>query len=67
MDFSFINLIVNDEIYFTKDFTLFSLVPLDKYFKWSEVLESDFKGFTLDLKASKLVNTITPRLNFATL
>jgi hypothetical protein len=66
-DFSFIHLIIQDRILFTRDFTQYSVIPLDGYMKWSEILESDFKGFSVDFKGAKLVNDNLPRLNYLTL
>jgi hypothetical protein len=37
-DFAFVNLVFTDKMYFTKDFTQFSLIPLDGYYLWSHIL-----------------------------
>ncbi len=37
-DFALMNLIFNDKIFFTKDFTQYSVIPLEGYHAWSEVL-----------------------------
>jgi thiol-disulfide isomerase/thioredoxin len=63
-DFAFMNLIFQDKIFFTKDFTQFSLIPLEGYFSWSSVLAKDFPGCVLDIKQGKLHNTVSPRLNY---
>jgi hypothetical protein len=66
-DFKIMGMIFEDRIYFTMDFTQFSLIPLEGYFKWSEILQKNFPGATLDTKTGKLLNTVSPRLNYDTL
>ncbi|MFS8160582.1 MAG: hypothetical protein ACMG6E_10340 [Candidatus Roizmanbacteria bacterium] len=61
------NLVFTDKLYFTKDFTQFSNIPLDGYYQWSQVLATDFPGCTLDIKNGRLLNNSSPRLNFETL
>jgi hypothetical protein len=67
-DFAFQKLVLTDEIYFSKDYTLFSLIPLEGYRKWSDVLAHDFPGFHLDMTGGgRLANDVVPRLNFETM
>jgi hypothetical protein len=58
------NLIFQDKLYFSKDFTLYSLVPLEGFHLWSEILATSFPGCELDIKNGRLVNNISPRLNY---
>lgn len=66
-DFSFMDLIFKDQIYFQKDFVKFSLVPLEGFVNWSEHSKTAFSGYVLDIKQGKMFNEVTPRLNFQTL
>ena len=66
-DFTWMKMVFDDQLLFSRDFTLFSLIPLEGFFKWSEAASTLIPGFTVDIAQGKLLNTVTPRLNFESL
>lgn len=38
-DYTVLNMIWKDELYFNKDFSLFATIPLEGYRKWSDLFE----------------------------
>jgi hypothetical protein len=47
-DLSLVILVSEDKILFNKDFSKFSLIPLEGFRTWSQLLDTDFKGYQLD-------------------
>lgn len=62
-DLTFVKLLMNDKILMNKDFSKFSLIPIEGYRSWSEQLATDFKGYAMNEKFS-LTNSTAPTLNF---
>jgi hypothetical protein len=47
-DIALAKIVYNDEIYFNHDCTLYSIVPLDGYVKWSDHVRDTMPGFTFN-------------------
>ena len=47
VDISFIQLVVTSKIRFNKDFTKFSVIEIDGYRLWSDLIENEYKGYAL--------------------
>ena len=61
-DGSMYQLVINDEIYFDREFVYFSLVPLEGYRKFSDLFNQEFKGYEFINK--KIQRTTAPLQNF---
>lgn len=53
-----------DEFYFNEDFTYFSLVPLEGYRNWTQLFESQYKGYKFNMEHLSLENAEHPILNY---
>lgn len=66
IDTNLIDLVKSDEVYFTSDFTQYSVMPLEGYHKWSELMLTSFKGYCLD-EINVFQRATAPTLNFKTI
>ena len=41
-------MLLNDELYFNSDFSLYTATKIEGYRKWSELMTDDFKGYAMD-------------------
>ncbi len=57
IDASFLMLVLGDRIYFDKEFVLYSVAPINGYFKWSDLFLGQFKGYQINAKLELLSET----------
>jgi hypothetical protein len=63
VDVSFFQLVIENQIYFNSDFSLFSVEPIEGYKRWSDLFETIFKGYALNDKRE--IDVVTaPTLNY---
>lgn len=59
----FSKMLLRDMYYFNRDFTLYSMVPLEGYLKWSELMNNQYKDYVFNNKL-EMENKTAPTLNF---
>jgi len=48
IDTHLIDLVRADDVFFSSDFTQYSVTQLQGYRKWSDLMSNSFKGYVLD-------------------
>lgn len=64
-DFAAFDMVMKDELYFNKDFTLYSATPIEGFKTWSQLMEEEFNGYLLNEK-KQLLPLTAPTINYNT-
>jgi len=61
-DYAFFRMLLNDEVYFSSDFSIYSTTRLEGFRTWSQLMEEDLQGY--QFIENKLIAVSAPTLNY---